>query len=672
MIIKGYHLITFLVVTTILTVISSAEELKVPHYCDCKDKKTSYFDFSAIRPFDYAQGWHMNWEKDFPMVEVSLEGDSNPLMVGQMISHTSLLNNEKFFSITGKQDLNTLMHASCGGSQSKVTFKFMGGKLTNRFFLIVHGIHPDSDLRIQSYDANKQPVFMNNWDEVDHGFLSPDAMNSQFIEMGKIPGSLSLGFSKTASGSYIVIRPQVEISKIELTLSTKCVPPQCTGTTLFYSLVAVTCKDGEVTPTTPPSDGKFRVKINAFLDANLNEIREPGETALFGDIIKGRIWAPNNPRFQGFDLNLVNPYGAVLDLAPDYYCIFMSDPTKFYLSAQALSQGTEREFHGCFNVTNKDRTIDVSFSYNKIYLNVTPFLDTNSNGIMDANEKIVPGISFVLLNSDIVVFSWDSTDVPFHRELNRASNLCLLTTLPYGTIPLDPQFEGRYCFQAIAGDVNLTIALLPNNRTKHTLTVQTFLDSNANGLRDADEPNVEGTQFLVSIINARVTMGPGTIQLFEDYYCLNFDDPSKRYIPTALSKDSVVSPLNTQHCLELTADTTVQAGVVPYSLGHEVTIATFHDKNKNGILDSDESTADGIEFTLTQLAEVIEIFESKSEPFIKTLYPGPQYCITVQDHPLFAPTKTGGDSVYTPPKYCFTVKNKGLTLLFGFQSHLDG
>eukprot|EP01133_Synstelium_polycarpum_P002626 gene2626-3018_t len=197
----------------------------------------TYFDFSPIQPFDFEQSYNLEWAPKFPGVAVSVEGTSNPLVVGKQHPWQPIANNLRYFNLTGKQDIKTLMHSSCGATPSSVNFNFLGSA-TSSFLLVVYGLSPEHDLKITSLDPTGTMIFMNNWEEIDNGILNNLGMNGHPLVFGKEDSARTLTGIKT-SPSYVVLKPNVNIRSIKLTVANKCVPPKCAGTSLYYALIAI-------------------------------------------------------------------------------------------------------------------------------------------------------------------------------------------------------------------------------------------------------------------------------------------------------------------------------------------------------------------------------------------------------------------------------------------------
>eukprot|EP01133_Synstelium_polycarpum_P012169 gene12169-14243_t len=264
-----------------MTVIG-AQDVKVPVYCACENQM-QYFNFTSIRPFDFSQSYNFQWADTHPMVMVSIEGAANPLMVGMRHPHQPLLGNERYFNLTGKQDINSLMHASCGSEPSKVTLRFT--KAVQNFLLVVYGVGPKTGFSMQAYDASNAPVYMNNWETIDQGLLTAAAKP---ITMDNHPGSLHLGGS-SSSQSYIMMKPTLDVRTIELSVSNKC--DDCSSVSLFYALIAIgNC-------TTTPSKGPYTIGDNIFVDTN-------------GDGVRG----PNEAGYPGVTVQLLNQAGQVVDM----------------------------------------------------------------------------------------------------------------------------------------------------------------------------------------------------------------------------------------------------------------------------------------------------------------------------------------------------------------------
>ncbi|EFA80686.1 colossin A [Heterostelium album PN500] len=382
--------------------------------CDyCVPEKT-YLDFSSIQPtgFDNVNSAILDWGAKFPNVRVSVEGESNPLIMGQTHQYSELLSNPKFFNITGKQNIKSLMHYGCGTSPSKITFEFLE-KSSMDFLFILYGITSDSSVVIDAYDAYGYPINMLNWKTLDHGLLSSsDAMHPPTIKMTQAQTTLNLTWSNAGANSYVVMQPNQLVSKIVVTVKGIYCDVPCKGLLLYYSLVGIgNCS----TPET------YAIGSMAFLDTNGDGIRQPNEPFFPGiqvDLIKdGKVVGTTTTNANGnyvFDNLPPGTYNVKFHIPPGNS---VSPPGKDSVTDVTglsppivLSPETTTPAPSNVNATLWNPDVNVGIIPDTYSVAGRVCNDPNGNGNADQGEGYLQGIKVNLLDASGQVIDTTTTD----------------------------------------------------------------------------------------------------------------------------------------------------------------------------------------------------------------------------------------------------------------------
>ncbi|KAM9953660.1 hypothetical protein ACTFIR_008747 [Dictyostelium discoideum] len=347
---------------------------------NCTPKK-SYLDFSLISPtgFELVDNAELEWTKDFPSVKVSVNGSQNPVIMGQTHHYSELLENVNFFNITGRTDIKSLMHYSCGNATSSVVFEFT--KPVERFLLLIFGVNSEVSLVVDSYDAYGYPVNMLNWDTLDHGLLSTHYPTNTSIhhppavKQSHNSATLDLTWSNKGFNTYIILEPNQMISKIILSVKgVHCNEEICKGQALYYSLVALgDCQDSTL----------FAVGNYVFFDVNRDGIHET--TELFAPNVKVELYdAISSTRLIASTFTDLNGKYFFDNLPEGAYVVKIYPPSGYMISS-----------NGPDNVINAISSFSNSFILTINGTNVAPVPPNSGINATYWNPKINGGITLI-------------------------------------------------------------------------------------------------------------------------------------------------------------------------------------------------------------------------------------------------------------------------------------
>jgi protocatechuate 3,4-dioxygenase beta subunit len=271
------------------------------------------------------------------------------------------------------------------------------------------------------------------------------------------------------------------------------------------------------------------------------------------------------------------------------------------------------------------------------------FNDTNGNGVQDAGEVGVPGVTVTLLDAA-------GNAVPgVPPQITGADGSYLFTNLPPGTyavgfttLPPGTTFTtadqggndatdsdvnpatGTTGLVTLApGETNLTVDA--GIRTQAGVTVGNFVwrDNNGNGIQDAGEPGVQGVTATISRVGGGtvtdITGNPVTTTVLTDVnglyqfsnlaagqYTITFSTLPAGFTPTTTNAPGSTTA-NDSNGLTATStvltpgqsDLTLDLGLIPpatptFSIGNRV----FSDPNNNGRQDAGESGISGVQVRL--------------------------------------------------------------------------
>jgi protocatechuate 3,4-dioxygenase beta subunit len=261
--------------------------------------------------------------------------------------------------------------------------------------------------------------------------------------------------------------------------------------------------------------------------------------------------------------------------------------------------------------------------------------DVNKNGLQDANEPGIPGISVALLNANANLIASTTTDLNGNYQfvgLTPSTYQILFSNLPLGYEFSTENIDALGINGTFNSDASTTLGLTnfvtlvsgENNTnldagifalTKASLGDYVWNDANGNGLQDATEVGISG--ILVTLydengkpITSTITNPNGGYlfsNLDEGTYSLGFSNLPSGMIFTSQETDSLsntgsnVNPITDRTSpLTLLAGThnpTIDAGLkTPFNsgLGNYV----WYDVNKDGLQDADEPALAGVFVTL--------------------------------------------------------------------------
>eukprot|EP01133_Synstelium_polycarpum_P008054 gene8054-9464_t len=203
----------------------------------------------------------MDWSPGFP--DVTVEADTNAIMVGHRHRYSRLAeNNKAFFDLTGQQDIVTMLHYSRNrGAPSRLSLVF--DKPASHFLFIVYGMRTNAEMKILTFDSLNKPIFLSDWETLLRGDLVPSTFNqTDGIEktFSVIPSSidrLTLG--------YMVMKSSANISRIDMVFVEHCQERSCIESPMFYSLLAI----GNCHP--------FSLSGTLYVDLDGNDFRSDNE-----------------------------------------------------------------------------------------------------------------------------------------------------------------------------------------------------------------------------------------------------------------------------------------------------------------------------------------------------------------------------------------------------------
>jgi protocatechuate 3,4-dioxygenase beta subunit len=384
---------------------------------------------------------------------------------------------------------------------------------------------------------------------------------------------------------------------------------------------------------TPASLGDF-----VWLDANKNGIQDAGEAGISGVTVN---LYNSSSALVGTTTTDANGAYSFTNLAPGTYTVGFVAPSGYTISPK--DQGTD---------DSKDSDIDPSTGKTGSYtlvagqnnltidagMYVTPaslgdfvWNDVNKNGIQDAGEAGISGVTVNLYNSSSTLVGTTTTD---------ANGAYSFTNLTPGTYSVGFVAPSGYTISAQSQGSDTTKDSNPNPSTGKTASVTlaagqnnptidcgmyvtpaslgdfVWLDANKNGIQDAGEAGISGVTVNLynsssALVGTTTTNANGAYSftnLTPGTYSVGFVAPSGYTISpkdqgTDDSKDSDVDPSTGKTgSYTLTAgqnNLTIDAGmyvtpIAPASLGDFVWL----DANKNGIQDAGEAGISGVTVNL--------------------------------------------------------------------------
>jgi hypothetical protein len=428
-----------------------------------------------------------------------------------------------------------------------------------------------------------------------------------------------------------------------------------------------------------------RLGDRVFLDSNGNGIQDFGEVGLSGitvQLLDSNALPVRDSAGQSITTTTDNSGAYSFTVNPGIYRVRFLSPNSAYLfsrqdqgandtiDSDVDSAGVSTAFTLTSGQTNN--TLDAGL-YQNITIGDSVFLDSNANGIQDAGEAGLAGVTVQLLNSSNAVvattttntnglYSFSSTPGTYKVKILAPSN-----SNPYLFSPQDQGANDTIDSDVDAAGVS-TAFILTSGQANSTLDAglyqnvtigdSVFLDSNANGIQDAGEAGLAGvTVQLLNSSNAVVattttnTNGLYSFSSTPGTYKVKILAPSNSnpYLFSPQDQgandtiDSDVDAAGVSTAFILTsgqANSTLDAG-----LYQNVTIgdSVFLDSNANGIQDAGEAGLAGVTVQLLNSSNAVVattttntngLYSFSSTPGtykVKVLVEGTNYQFTSQD-----------------------------------------
>jgi hypothetical protein len=406
---------------------------------------------------------------------------------------------------------------------------------------------------------------------------------------------------------------------------------------------------------TPPT--KAAVGDRVWNDLNNNGLQDAGEPGVSGvtvqlySYIAGVSTLVATTTTDAFGNYMFN------DLVPtDYYVKFSNFPAGYVLVApnvggapnDAIDSDVEDTFGpgttNWFSLAPDETRVTVDAGVRNTVTALSSlgdfvWYDINKNGIQEAGEAGVPGITATLYNATtgavIKTTTTDGTGRYLFTDLPNGSYSVGFSSLPSGYVftgrdlttdaldsDVDPSTGRTGTYTITTPGTNLTvdagIFATPNvNNAKATIGDKVWNDVNGNGIQDAGEPGVAGVTVTLYAGDGTTVIGTTTTDGAGNYIFTNLDagnyvvgfsnlpagfvfttqnagtDPTKDSNPnTGTGKTAPITLAAGE--INLTIDAGIRATVAKSALGDRV----WFDNNANGIQDAGETGAGGVSVTL--------------------------------------------------------------------------
>ncbi|MCK1166175.1 carboxypeptidase regulatory-like domain-containing protein, partial [Streptococcus uberis] len=290
--------------------------------------------------------------------------------------------------------------------------------------------------------------------------------------------------------------------------------------------------------------------------------------------------------------------------------------------------------------------------------------DTNKDGIQDAGEPGIPGVTVTLKNPDGSTKTTTTTDSNGYYEftdLNDGDTYTVTFETPKGYKPTvanigddSKDSDGASVTVTINGanDITLDSGFV---RDLHTIGDTVWEDSNKDGVQDSGEPGIPDV--IVTLTNPDGTTVTTSTDANGHYeftdlpdgdYTVTFETP-KGYNPTTPNTGDDTKDSDGQVVKVTVAGSdnpTIDSGFVKkaYTIGDYV----WEDTNKNGIQDAGEPGIPGVTVTLTYPigSTVTTTTDANGYYEFKNLNDGETYIVTFETPKGYAPTiaNTGDDA----------------------------
>ena len=322
---------------------------------------------------------------------------------------------------------------------------------------------------------------------------------------------------------------------------------------------------------------------------------------------------------------------------------------------------------GVFNFANAQGVTIGDFVWN----------DTNANGVQDAGEPGIPGVTLTLTGTASAggsVTGTTTTDASGHYLFTEVPGTYTVSVAPPAGYTPTVTGQGTTSTDSNASPSGTTPGTLPGGGSDQTIdfgfyqpvTVGNFVwdDSNGNGVQDSGEPGIPGVTLTLmgttgagaSITQTTTTDANGLYQFTEPpgTYTVAVTTPSG-YVPTVTgqgttSTDSNASPSGT------TPGTLPGGGsdqTIDFGFYQPVTVGNFvwDDTNGNGVQDSGEPGIPGVTLTLMGTtgagASVTQTTSTDANGLYQFTEPPGTYTVAVTTPSGYVPTVTGQGTTST-------------------------
>ena len=242
-----------------------------------------------------------------------------------------------------------------------------------------------------------------------------------------------------------------------------------------------------------------------FEDLNANGIRDPGEPGLSGFTITLSPAAPGSPPLQTVVTD-ADGHFLFTNVAPGSFVLSETQRQGFSLTVPALNSIPVTLASGGSSIANEFGNFRGVLTGT---ITGTKFLDTNGNGVRDAGEPGLAGITITRTaglndpadaNLSVVTDAegnFTFANVPF-------GNFTLRETVPTGFTQTAPAAPGTISAPINFANRTSSGNLFGNRALSGTISGVKFNDVNGNGVRDADEAGLAG-------VTIRATDASGTV-----------------------------------------------------------------------------------------------------------------------------------------------------------------
>ena len=356
-----------------------------------------------------------------------------------------------------------------------------------------------------------------------------------------------------------------------------------------------------------------------FEDLNANGVRDPGEPGLAGFTISLTPSSPGAPPLQTV---VTDESGHFLfsNVAPGSFVLSETLRQGFSLTVPALNSIPVTLVSGGSSIANEFGNFRGVLTGT---ITGTKFLDANANGVRDAGETGLPGVTITRTSSindpagaslSVVTDAQGNftfANVPF-------GNFTLNETVPAGFAQTAPPAPGTILAAINFANRTSSDNLFGNRALSGTVGGVNFNDVNGNGVRDAGEPGLAG-------VTIRVTDASGTVRT-------TTSDASGAFSLTGLAAGAyVVSEVvpsgftQTAPAAPGTFPVTLTTGQAVSNLlfgNQAVTAGTNNasitgrkilDLNANGIFDGNDRGFEGIVFELRDASGTVRTATSDAE-----------------------------------------------------------